>query len=84
MAALDSKAVAFVIFKAKAEAALLKMWSLLQKVDNSLDFNQWQFFPNHLVTSHCKQIVGTVVYLLASMQGVRSPMKASHHAFRST
>ena len=44
MAALDSKAGAFV--KPTAGAALPKMWSLLQKVDNSLDFNHWKFVAN--------------------------------------
>lgn len=44
MAALDSKAGAFV--KPTAEAALLKMWNTLQKADNSLDASQWQFVAN--------------------------------------
>ena len=44
MAALDSKAGAFV--KPTSGAALPKMWSLLQKVDNSLDFNHWKFVAN--------------------------------------
>jgi len=44
LAALDSKAGAFV--KSTAEAALIKMWSFLQKVDNSLDFNHWKFVAN--------------------------------------
>ena len=44
MAAPDRKAGAFV--KPTAEAALLKMWSLLQKVDNRLDFNHWTFVAN--------------------------------------
>ena len=44
MAALDSKAGNFV--KPTAEASFRKMWGLLQKVDNSLDMNQWQFVAN--------------------------------------
>lgn len=44
VAALDSLSGVFV--KPTAEAALQKMWGILQKADDSLDANHWQFVVN--------------------------------------